>query len=148
MEGVCARARSEEVIPEMRSAVAKACARLEVGRFVRDLDHVICAELSEVMGSEPGAGARVWRQRFRSVRDLLVPSVVLPVREDFWSLVGRRVKALILSVHQSREVLSRGSSYRIEFRQCRSEKPLHVARTRERELAVRPSPEKGARNHQ
>ena len=73
MEGVYTRARSEEVIPEMRSAIAKACARLEVGRFVRDLDHVVRAESSEVMGAEPGAEARSWRQRFRSVRDLLFP---------------------------------------------------------------------------
>ena len=65
MEGVYARARSEEVIPEMRSAVAKACARLEVERFVRDLDHVICAESSELLGAGQGAEARVCRQRFR-----------------------------------------------------------------------------------
>ena len=81
MDGVYTRARPEEVIPEMRSAVAKACARLEVERFERDLDHVVCAESSEFVGAEQGAEARVWRQRFRSVRDLLVPSVVLPIRE-------------------------------------------------------------------
>ena len=74
MEGVYARARSKEVIPEMRSAVAKACARLEVERFVRGLDQaeIGCAESSEV------TCRRIWRQRFRSARDLLVPSVVPP----------------------------------------------------------------------
>ena len=110
MEGVYAKARPEEAAPEMRSAVAKARAGLEVERFARDLDRDMCAESSEDLGAEQGAEARIWRQRFRSVRDLLAPSVVLPIREDFWSLTGRRVRALKLSMHQSREVLSWGSS--------------------------------------
>ena len=142
MEGVYTKARSGEVVPEMRSAVAK------VARFVRDLDHVVGAESSEFMGAEQGAEARVWRQLFRSARDLLVPSAVLPIREEFWSLMGRRAKAPNLSTHQMREVLSRGSSYRAELRWYRSEEPLKVARTRDRESAVRSAPEKRARSPQ
>ena len=43
-EGVYTKARSEEVIPEMRSAVAKACAGLGVERFVRYLDRDMSRE--------------------------------------------------------------------------------------------------------
>ena len=47
------KARSEEVAPEMRSAVAKACAGLEVVRFAGDLDLScvggVCVESSEVL---------------------------------------------------------------------------------------------------
>ena len=59
MEGVCARSRSEEVVPEMRAAVAKACAGLEVERSVEDLDRDVCVESSEAFGAEQGAEARV-----------------------------------------------------------------------------------------
>ena len=132
MEGVYTKARLEGVVPEMRSAVAKARAGLEVERFARDLDRDVCVESSEALGAERGAEARVWHQRSRSVQDLLVPSAVLPIGEDFWSLTGRRARALRLAARQIREVLSWGSSYRAELRRRRSEGPLNVARTRDR----------------
>ena len=108
MEGVYVRARSEEAAPEMREAVGKACKGLEVEHFVVDLDREVCVDASEALGAEAGAEARAWRHRFRSVRDLLVPAVVLPIRENFWNLMGRRVRALRLTTHQMREVLSWG----------------------------------------
>ena len=132
----------------MRPAVARACAGLEAERFVGDLDHDICAEASGALGTERGAEARIWRQRFRSARGLLAPSVVLPIREDFWSLMGRRVRALKLPTHQSREVLSWGSSRRAELKRYRSEEPLKVARTRDRDALARPAPDKQARSSQ
>ena len=55
MEGVYTKARSKEAGPEMRAAVAKACAGLEVERFVKDLDRDVCAEASEALGTEQGA---------------------------------------------------------------------------------------------
>ena len=67
----------------MREAVGKACKGLEVEQFVTDLDREICLDASEALGAEPGVDARVWRHRFRSVRDLLAPAAVLPIREDF-----------------------------------------------------------------
>ena len=148
MERVYTKARPEEVVPETRSAVANACAGLEVESFVRDLDRDARVESSEALGTERGAEARVWRRRFRPVQDLLVPPVVLPIREDFWSPMGRRVKALKLTTHQMREVLFWGSSYRAELKRRRSEDPLNVARTRGRETASRPAPEKRARSTQ
>ena len=83
MEGVYAKVRSEEVVPEMRAAAARASAGLEVERFVKDLDRDVCAEASEALGVERGAVARAWRRRFRSGRELLIPAAVLPIRDDF-----------------------------------------------------------------
>ena len=74
------------------------------------------------------------------MRELLVPSVILPIGEDFWVLMGRRVRALKLTTHQIREVSSPGSSYRAELRRRRTEEPRNVACARERESAVRPEP--------
>ena len=145
MEGVYVRARTEEAVPEMREAVGRACRVLEVERFVSDLDREVCAEASEALGAEPGAEARVWCHRFRSLKDLLVPAVVLPIRDDFWNLMGRRVRALGLSLRQRREILSRGTAFRSELRRFREADPQSVARTSKRELAVGSTPSKAPR---
>ena len=140
MEGVYVRARSEEAIPEMREAARRACKGLEVERFVTDLDREVCVGASEAIGAEAGAEARVWRHQFRSIRDLLVPAVVLPIREDFWNLMGRRVRALRLTTHQSREVLSWGSAFRADLKRYRGCDPQSVARANKREAAVGEAP--------
>ena len=57
MEGVFAKARAEEVVPEMRSALSKACAELGVELFAQDLGRDVCAESSEALGAEKGAEA-------------------------------------------------------------------------------------------
>ena len=72
----------------MQAATAKASAGLEVELFVKDLDREVCVEASEALGSEKGAGTRVWLRRFRSVRQLLAPAIVLPMRDNFWVLNG------------------------------------------------------------
>ena len=56
MEGVYTKARSEEVVPEMRSALSKACAGSEVEIFVKDLGRDVCADSSEALGAEKGRG--------------------------------------------------------------------------------------------
>ena len=111
-------------------------------RFVTDLDRDLCAEASEAIGAEAGAEARVWCHQFRSVRDLLAPAVVLPIREDFWNLMGRRVRALKLTTHQSREVLSWGTAFRADMKRYRGCDPQSVARTNKREAAVGEAPRK------
>ena len=95
--------------------------------------------------AEAGAEARVWCHQFRSVRDLLVPAAVLPIREDFWNLMGRRVRALRLTTHQSREVLSWGTAFRADLKRYRGCKPLSVARANKREAAVSEAPRKAPR---
>ena len=136
MEEVYVRARSEEAVPEVREAAARACRSLEVERFVADLDREVCVDASEALGAETGVEARVWRQQFRSIRDLLAPAVVLPIREDFWNLMGRRVRALKLSTRQMREVLSRGTAFRADLKRYRDSDPQSVARTNKGEAAV------------
>ena len=42
MKAVYNRTRLDEVLPEMRAAVAKACAKLDVTAFVEDLDRDTC----------------------------------------------------------------------------------------------------------
>ena len=129
----------------MREAVGRACKGLEVERFVTDLDREICVGASEALGAETGVEARVWRHQFRSIRDLLVPAVVLPIREDFWNLMGRRVRALRLTTHQMREVLSWGTTFRAELKRYRDSNPQSVARANKREAAAGHAPPKTSR---
>ena len=139
MEGVYAKARPEEEVPEMRAAVEKARKGLEGERFVRGLDRDVCADASEILGSERGAEARVWRHQFRSVKDLLAPSVVLPIKEDFWYLMGRRLRALNLSTRQMREALSWGTSFRAELKRFRAADLKSAPRARKREAVATPA---------
>ena len=80
--------------------------------FVKDLDRDVCAEASEALGAERGVEARVRLPRFRSVRELLVPVVVLPFRGNFWSLMARRVRSLKSSDRQRKEMLVWGTEFR------------------------------------
>ena len=89
---VYGKARPEEVAPEMRAALTKASAGLEVELFVKDLDREVRADASEALGSEEGAEARAWLHRFRSIRHLVAPAI----RNNFWSLMARRVRSLKL----------------------------------------------------
>ena len=75
MEGVYAKARSEEVAPEMRAAVAKACAGLEVERFLGYLGRDVCVDSSEALGGEnsgrrhaSGAAASDWCEIYWPLR--------------------------------------------------------------------------------
>ena len=113
----------------MRAAVAKACAGLGVERFVTDLDRDVCVEAS---GAELGADARVWSHRFRSAGELFVPAVVLPAREDFWFLTGRRVRALKSSTRQKRGAFFWGSPFRPALKLYRIVETHKVAQCWER----------------
>ena len=105
MGGVYTKARTEEVAPEMRSAVAKACAVLEVAPFVEDLDREVCAEGEEARGAATGAAAQKMFYRVCSFRESLVPVIVSPIRDIFWALMGRGVRLLNLSDSQKRTAL-------------------------------------------
>ena len=80
----------------MRSAVAKACTALGVTSIVEDLDREVRAEGDEALGAGRGAAARILFHRLCSLRDSPAPAVVLPIRDNFWALVGRRVRMLSL----------------------------------------------------
>ena len=128
----------------MRSALSKARAGLEVELFVKDSDCDVCVESSEALGAEKGAEARIWFRRFRSARELLVPVVVLPTRDNFLSLMARLVRSLNLSDHQ-RKMLVWGTEYHAAWKLCRSPDPSKVVQTREREVAAGSSPKKCVR---
>ena len=129
----------------MRSALAKACAGIEVVLFVKNLDRDVRADASEVLGAEEGAEARVWPHRFRSVRELLVPAVVLPIRGNFWSLTARRFRSLRLSGRQKDAMLVWGAGFRATLKRYRASAPIKVIQTREREAAAGPSSRKHVR---
>ena len=96
MEGVYNKAKSEEVAPGMRSAISPACALLSAEALVQGLDHDSSLADKRVVGSEWGACTRAWFHQFCSVEEYLVPSVV-PIRENFTNIFGRRVRAWTLT---------------------------------------------------
>ena len=142
MEGIYGKARPEEVAPEVRSAPVKACSGLEVELFVRDLVRDVCVEASEALGYEKGAEARVWFHRCRSVREFLVPVVVLPTGGDFWPLMASRVRSLKLSGRQKKEVLVRDTEFRAALKRYRSSDPIRAVQAGKREVAAGSSPKK------
>ena len=128
MEGLYAKARSEEVVPVLRSAGTKARAVLEVTSFVEDLDWDTCADGEEAPSSARGFAARIWFRRFCSLRESLVPVVLVPICDSFRALMGRRVRLLNLSDPQRREALF-----------CSSEPPMLI-QTRGRNAALSSPP--------
>ena len=97
MESVYNEVRTEEVVPEMRSAVNGACALLVVRAFVVDLDDDSCVVGEGAVGSDTGRAVRVWFRRFCALKEYLTPSIVLPIRDNFLGVFGRRVRRLELS---------------------------------------------------
>ena len=128
MEGFFAKARSEEVVPVLRSAGTKARAVLEVTSFVEDLDWDTCADGEEAPSSARGFAGRIWFRRFCSLCESLVPVVVVPICDSFRALMGRRVRLLNLSDPQRREALF-----------CSSEPPMLI-QTRGRDAALSSPP--------
>ena len=57
-----------EVVPEMRSAAAKACNALEATSFVEDRDREVGSEGGDALALSRGAAARVWCYRFTTQR--------------------------------------------------------------------------------
>ena len=106
------KVRSVEVVPEMRSAINKACTLLDVRAFVVDLYDGSCGDSEGAVGYDRGAAIRVWSRRFCALQEYLKPSVALPSLADFLGILGIRVRRLELSDTPKRVVLSRGSDFR------------------------------------
>ena len=64
------------------------------------------------------------------------PIVVLPIRENFWSLKGRRVRMLDLSDSQRRVIFSWGTDFRAALKVYRSADPQLVGQIRDGDSAV------------
>ena len=91
------KTRCEEVAPEMRAAVSRACAVPDVTFVVEGLDREACADVDEILGAEKSSVARLWFRRFFSLQEYFAP-----ICENFWSLTGRRVRHLNLFGSQRR----------------------------------------------
>ena len=134
-----------EVVPEMRSAAAKACNVLAATSFVGDLCRGVGSEGEEALGLLKGAAARIWCYRFASLREFLAPEIVIRVRDNFLALMGRRVRLPNLSDSQRRAVQFRARGFRLALWRFRSKKPASLPRVRAMDAAVPFSPGKKPR---
>ena len=123
MEGVYAKVRSGEVVSEMPSAVTRACNVLEVTAFAGDLDRDVGNTGGNTLGLLKGAAARIWFHRFCMLRDVLVPAVVAPGRDNFLALMGWRFRLLDFTDSQKREILLWAPDFRSALAQGRTPWP-------------------------
>ena len=103
--------RTGEVSPEMGAAVAEARAVLDVTPFIGDRDRDARPDGDGALGSDCGAQVRVSFHRIFSLKEYLAPIVLPPARENFRSLMGRRVRLLDSSDSQGRAILSWGAEF-------------------------------------
>ena len=134
-----------EGVPEMRSAAAKACNVLEATSFVEDLGRDVDSESDDALGLLEGAAARILRYRLSTLRESLAPEIVIPARDNFLALMGRRVRLLNLSDSQRRAVLLRAREFRLALKSFRNKEPASLARVRATDAAVSSSPGKKSR---
>ena len=125
----------------MRAAVSKACAVLDGTSFVEDLGRDVCAGGDGILSSEGGSFMRIWF-RLCALRGNLTPMVALPIRENFWSLLGRRMTLLNLSDSQRRVALSWGADFRAALKVYHSTDPQGAVYFGGRDSAVESSSEK------
>ena len=136
MEAVFSQTRTEEAFQGMRAATTRACTVLGVMSCVQDLDRDVCPDSDEVLRPDRGAQARAWFHRFCSLRENLVPMVVLPIRDNFWSLMGRRVRVLNSSDSRRRVRFGLGADFRAALKASRSSEPQSAVQVRGRAAAV------------
>ena len=107
LERVYNRARSEEVVPEIRAAVARASDRPEMERFLKKLSGnlTLVEEDEDGLSRMATACARRWFTHFSGVPYLLTPDSVSPLRENSMSLMGKRARPSGLSVDPERGLL-------------------------------------------
>ena len=120
----------------MGAAVVKACAVLEVTSCVEGLDRDVCPASNDALGSDGGAQVRIWFRRFCSLKEYLAPIVVLPTRDNFWSLMGRRGHKLDLSDSLRRAIFSWGVDSRAASKVYRSADPQSTVQIRDEDSAV------------
>ena len=144
-ESVYTNVRPGEAVPEMRSAAAKACNVLEATSFVAALDRDVGSESDDTLGLRKGAAARIRRYRFTTLREFLAPEIVIPARDNFLALMGRRARMPNLSDSQRRAVQFRARGFRLALWRFRSKEPASLPRVRAMDAAVPSSPGKKPR---
>ena len=73
------KARSEEVVPEMRAALGPAGDRMEMERFVKEFDNIPALVKTGEVGLSYRAFARQGVAHFSCASDLLTPELVAPL---------------------------------------------------------------------
>ena len=136
MERVYGKARSEEVAPEMRSAINKACTFLDVQAFVVYLGHISCVYSGEAVGTDKGAATCVWLHRCCAIKDFPKPSNAVPIRANFLGILGRRVRRIELSDAQKRVFLVRGADFCAALNVYKNAHPEVCVQARDRDEAV------------
>ena len=115
---------------------------LGVTAFVEDLDRDLCPDSDDFLGPDVGSqvrfhrGAPTWGptrgpdvgpdarfHRVCSLKKFLVPAAAVSARENFRSLMGRRLRLLGLSDSQTRAISSRGADFRVGEDRIRSSDP-------------------------
>ena len=142
MESVYNKAKSEEVVAEMRGAIGRACGLLTVGSFVQDLDREASLAAKCALGPDRKTCANAWFRQFCSLKGHLAPSVVLPTRASVLSILGRPVRPLSLCGAQLRVAVSRGVDFRAALRTGRSTDFQATVRARDRDTSLEHSPSK------
>ena len=85
---------------------------LAVESFVKYLDREVSLADGGALRADRGACTSARFHRFCFLKEHLAPSVVLPIRWNFMSILGRRVRAPPLSDSQKGVFLCGGEEYR------------------------------------
>ena len=94
MERLHSEARPKEGTQKMRAASGRASGRLDIQRFVEELqEDPTLVEEREVRLAR-SAYSRQWQSHFVRVSDLSTPELVTPLWPSSLSLVGRRARSL------------------------------------------------------
>ena len=97
----------------LRSAAANAGNVLAATSFVEDLDRDVGSDSEDAPGLLKGAAAQILRSGpDLALREFLAPEIVIPIRDNFPALMGRRVRLLNLSDSQRRVILYWARAFR------------------------------------
>ena len=147
VESVYNKDKSEEVFPEIRGTIGRACALLAVEAFVTDLDRDASLAVEIAQDADRGACTSAWFRWYCTFKEPLAPVVALPIRGNFMSILRRRVRTLLSPDTQKRVVLWRGAECRAALRGDRVPDFRAAARARDRDGAVEDIPSRQFRIH-
>ena len=130
------KAHSEKVAPEMRVASKRASDRLEVDRYVQDLEESGALANEDKVGLSLPVYRRQLYAHFTRVSDMLEPEDVAQSRANFLNLMGRRARELNLLEEQKQTLLRRASRFKAAWRESRKEVAAEAAVTRRSDAAL------------
>ena len=116
MEGDYSKARSGEVAPERKAALGTAADRLDVERFLKEVEDSPTALRDGGIGWIRRACSRRCVARSARVSDLLTFDLVGPLRSDSLCLMGRLGRAKGSSNNRKTVAIKCGLRYRVDWR--------------------------------